>query len=222
MLLLVTLIGSASGQESSTCYGTTSDGSLKNGWKLPSRGANYSTYSPVGSFIGRTYVHSDVHAVVVDAYSKLAKSVPDKIFVYGETGLKIGGVFDPHKTHRNGLSVDFMVPVVDQTDQSVPLPTNALNKWGYGLEFDSEGRLNGLKIDAKAMAEHIYQLHQAAEQRGIRIWRVIFDPQLQPLLHKTSRWQYLRDHIQFSERRSWVRHDEHYHVDFIVQCQAAA
>ncbi|OOF30883.1 hypothetical protein BZJ20_08950 [Salinivibrio proteolyticus] len=30
---------------------------------------------------------------------------------------------------------------------------------------------------------------------------------------------YLKQHIQLSTRRSWVRHDEHYHVDFAVPCQ---
>ncbi len=172
--------------------------------------------------IGRTYVHSEVHAVVVGAYSELEETKPGTFFVYGETGKKSGGDFDPHKTHRNGLSVDFMVPVLNQTGNSVLLPTNVLNKWGYDLEFDSAGRLGDLRIDAEAMAEHIFQVYQAAEEREVGVWRVIFDPQLQKLLQNTSRWPYLRDNIQFSERRSWVRHDEHYHIDFIVQCQVAA
>lgn len=209
-------------QQPSACYGTTADGSLENGWKLPSRGVNFSSYSAIGSFIGRTYVHSEVHKVVVDAYAELAKSRPEKSFVYGETGSKGGGEFRPHKTHRNGLSVDFMVPVVDGNGRSVPLPTNALNKWGYALEFDRSGRLDDLGIDAEAMAEHLYRLHEAADKHGIRIQRVIFDPQLQPLLHRTSRWPFLRDNVRFSERRAWVRHDEHYHVDFDAECKAAA
>ena len=208
-------------QDRSTCYGTTSDGSLENGWKLPSGGPNFSSYSIIGSIIGRTYVHSDVHEVLLDSYESLASSAPGKVFVYGETGKKSGGSFEPHKTHRNGLSVDFMVPVVDESGDSVPLPTNILNKWGYDIEFDSNGRYENLTVDAEAMAEHIYQLHRVAEERGIGIWRVIFAPELQPLLHSTERWAYLQEHIEFSERRSWVRHDEHYHIDFIVQCQPA-
>ena len=27
------------------------------------------------------------------------------------------------------------------------------------------------------------------------------------------------EHVQFSKQRSWVRHDEHYHVDFSIPCQ---
>lgn len=33
-------------------------------------------------------------------------------------------------------------------------------------------------------------------------------------------WIVGRTYVQFSTRRSWVRHDEHYHVDFIVKCRA--
>ncbi|MCG8606306.1 penicillin-insensitive murein endopeptidase, partial [bacterium] len=197
-------------QDRSTCYGTTSDGSLTNGWKLPLSGQNFASYSTIGSMVGRTYVHSDVYEVLLESYRALESSASGKVFVYGETGKRDGGSFEPHKTHRNGLSVDFMVPVVDRSGDSVPLPTNVLNKWGYDIEFDSNGQFDNLMIDAEAMAEHIYQLHRVAEERGIGIWRVIFAPELQPLLHSTPRWSYLREHMQFSERRSWVRHDEHY------------
>lgn len=38
-------------------------------------------------------------------------------------------------------------------------------------------------------------------------------------LFKTKYGQYLRDNIQFSKKRAWVRHDEHYHVDFSIPCK---
>ena len=145
--------------------------------------------------------------------------MPDRVFVYGETGWKEGGQFKPHKTHRNGLSVDFMVPVLDENGQSVELPSSILNKWGYDLEFDSKGQLDDLKIDFIAIAEHIYQLDLLSKKKGLAIWRVIFDPELQPFLQDSPRWPYLRDNVQFSTKRSWVRHDEHYHIDFDVQCE---
>ena len=208
--------------EPSICYGTTSNGRLDNGWKLPSGGPNFTSYSIIGRALGRTYVHSTVHGIVLDAYAALAKSQPDTIFVYGETGYEEGGEFSPHKTHRNGLSVDFMVPVRDANGESVPLPTHVLNKWGYSLEFDSSGRLDELEIDFEAVAEHIYQLREAALGHGADLWRVILDPELQPFLHDTARWPYLRENIQFTERRSWVRHDDHYHVDFDLACEPAA
>ena len=213
------LAASAYGQESSTCYGTTSNGRLENGWRLPASGSNFSVHWTVGRIAGRSYVHSAIHPVLLDAYAQLAIDMPDRVFIYGETGRKKGGQFKPHKTHRNGLSVDFMVPVLDETGRSVELPSNMLNKWGYDLEFDSKGRLDDLMIDFEALAEHIYQLDVVSKKHGIGIRRVIFDPELQPFLQDTPRWPYLRDNVQFSAKRSWVRHDEHFHIDFDVPCK---
>lgn len=216
------LLACADGREPSRCFGTTSDGRLERGWKLARHGDNYRAYSAIAHAIGRTYVHSSVHEAIVGAYSNLARTAPGKKFVYGETGWRSGGEFKPHKTHRNGLSVDFMVPVVDANGQSVYLGTSPQNKWGYDLEFDSHGRLGELAIDVEAMAEHLYQLLVASESEGIGIWRVIFAPELQPLLHSTSRWPDIEGRIEFSKQRSWVRHDEHYHVDFAVPCAPAS
>ncbi|MDX1516163.1 MAG: penicillin-insensitive murein endopeptidase [Woeseiaceae bacterium] len=223
---LIVVVAAASGcshaQEPSQCFGTTANGRLENGWKLPARGRNFRSYSSVGSLLGRTYVHSTVHKIVLNAYAAVADGLPEKTFVYGETGKKSGGEFSPHRTHRNGLSVDFMVPLLDENGRSVPMRTHAFNSWGYDLEFDASGRMDGFTIDADAMAEHIYQLHRAAIDADVDIRRVIFDPELRPLLHATSRWEYLENHIRFSKRRSWVRHDDHYHVDFAVDCASAA
>ena len=205
--------------EKSTCYGTTAKGQLENGVKLPLSGENFLSYSRLAWLLGRTYVHSDVKAIVVSAYEALQKSQPDKVYVYGETGWSNGGRFRPHKTHQNGLSVDFMIPVINENSKSVPLPAGLANKLGYAIEFDKKGRYGNLTIDFAAMAEHLYQLHKAATVKKVKIWRVIFDPKLQPLLLKTKQGSYLRKHLQFSKRRSWVRHDEHYHVDFTIKCK---
>lgn len=86
-------------------------------------------------------------------------------------------------------------------------------------QFDSKGRLDDLKIDFEAVAEHLYQLHVASKAGGFDIWRVIFDPELQPFLQDSPRWPYLSENLQFSTKRSWVRHDEHFHVDFDVTCK---
>ena len=112
-----------------------------------------------------------------------------------------------------------MVPVRNAEQESVPLPTNALNRWGYDLEFDKSGTVDEFQIDFVAMAEHLYQLNVAAERHGVGIWRVIFTPELQEQLHDTPRWPYLSEHIQFSKRPAWVRHDQHYHVDFEIPCE---
>jgi penicillin-insensitive murein endopeptidase len=219
-LCLFTLATAPSLAAESVCRGTTSNGSLENGCQLPADGKNFSSYSHLGQLLGRTYVHCTVAAIVSDAYVAMARDLPGRHFVYGETGLASGGQFKPHKTHQNGLSVDFFVPVLDKKGRSVPIPTHALNRWGYDIEFDGEGRHEQYRIDFEAMASHILALKNAARDHGVGIWRVIFDPQLQPHLRRTKVWPDLAGEVQFSTRRSWVRHDEHYHVDFSVPCEA--
>jgi len=162
----------------SVCYGTTSNGRLENGVKLPASGENYVSYSFFARVFGRTFVHSTVKKIVVDAYSRLFDEMPDKVFKYAETGFKDGGEFKPHKTHRNGLSVDFMTPVVDANGKSVHLPTNVFNKLGYNIEFDESGHFDGFRIDYVALAAHIVSLHKEAKANHADLWRVIFAPEL--------------------------------------------
>lgn len=208
--------------ESSTCFGTTKAGRLEGGVRLPSEGKNFQAYSRVGVMAGRTYVHSQVQAIVVQAYAALEKTAPGKVFVYGETGFEEGGRFRPHKTHQNGLSVDFMVPVVKQ-GASVPLPTSALNKFGYEIEFDDRGRAQvggeEYAIDFEALAQHLVEIHKAAQASDVTIWRVIFEVPLQRHLFATRHGDYLKQHLKFSTKPAGVRHDEHYHIDFEIPCK---
>jgi penicillin-insensitive murein DD-endopeptidase len=214
--LLVAPLGAYA--QGSICYGTTSKGHLENGVQLPSEGTNFVGYSAVARLAGRTYVHSSVKDIMLAAYKDLEKDQPNKVYKYAETGYEKGGQFKPHKTHRNGLSVDFMTPVLNENNKSVHLPTHPLNKFGYDIEFDKNGEYDGLRIDYDAVAAHIVALHKQARAHGYDLWRVIFDPKLQPNLYKTLYGEYLKNNVQFSKARAWVRHDEHYHVDFAIPC----
>jgi penicillin-insensitive murein endopeptidase len=216
-LLLITPLSTYA--QESTCYGTTSNGHLNNGVQLPSEGANFVGYSTVARLAGRTYVHSSVKDIMLATYKYLEKDQPNKIYKYAETGFEEGGQFKPHKTHRNGLSVDFMTPVIDENNVSVHLPTHPLNKFGYDIEFDKDDEYEGLSVDYEATAAHIVALHKQAEAAGFDLWRVILAPELQPNLYTTPYGPYLKKHITFSKKRSWVRHDEHYHVDFSIPCK---
>ena len=189
---------------------------------LPSSGPNFSSYSTAAELVGRTYVHSTVRDIVVDSYKALEAAAPAKVFVYGETGWKSGGRIRPHRTHQNGLSVDFMVPVVNKARRSVPLPTHPLNRFGYDIEFDASGQYGELEIDFPAMAEHLYQLHLVARARGSGIALVIFDEAYLPRLFATARGPHLKQNLKFMKGKPWVRHDEHYHVDFAVACRPFA
>lgn len=203
----------------SDCYGTTRQGRLTDGVQLPERGSNFESYGRLPSSAGRTYVHRQVQVVVVAAYRMLENEAPQKVFKYAETGFKQGGPFPPHKTHQNGLSVDFMVPVLDRNGQSVHLPTHPFNKYGYAIEFNAQSQYDVYTIDYEAMSAHIVALHKSAKQRGIGIWRVIFDPMLVAQLYRTRHGAYIKQHIHIPVKPSWVRHDEHYHVDFILPCK---
>jgi penicillin-insensitive murein endopeptidase len=185
--------------------------------KLPREGSNFATYSTVGWAAGRTYVHSTVHAVVLDAYRTLATTMPKRSFLYGETGWEEGGSFKPHRTHQNGLSVDFMVPVVNAHGEPVPLPTGPFNKFGYALEFDRQGQLDDLRIDFEGIAAHLAALRSAARERGVGIAKVTFDPTLRQQLAKTRSWKQISG-LPFTRAPVWVRHDDHYHVDFAIRC----
>lgn len=203
----------------STCYGTTSNGRLEGGVKLPNSGSNFVTYSYLAAIAGRTYVHSTVRDIILASYKALAIKQPDKVFKYAETGFQEGGQFKPHKTHRNGLSVDFMVSVLNERGESVYLPSSPLNKFGYSIEFDKHSKYKSYKIDYEAVAAHIVELHKQSRKLGYELWRVIFAPELQNNFYKTQYGTYLKKHIRFSKKRSWVRHDEHYHVDFLIPCE---
>lgn len=216
---LLVLLSFSSHSLESVCYGTTSNGSLKNGVQLPKKGKNFEGYSALARLAGRTYVHSSVKDIVVGAYKQLETLEPTKVYKYAETGFEEGGQFKPHKTHKNGLSVDFMTPVVNKDNDSVHLPTHPLNKFGYNIEFDENDEFGEYSIDYVALAAHIVTLHKESKKLGFDLWRVIFDPKLQPKLLKTKYGSYLKANIQFSKKRSWVRHDEHYHVDFLVPCK---
>ncbi|SEO57758.1 penicillin-insensitive murein endopeptidase [Duganella sp. CF517] len=215
-LALTLATASASG---STCYGTPARGRLHGGVPLPAQGQNYVPYSTLGVTLGRTYVHQTARDIVVEAYEATRVSMPEKRFMYGETGLATGGPFKPHRTHQSGVSVDFMVPVIDRAHKSVLLPTSMQNKFGYALEFDASGSLDDLRIDFEAMAEHLYQLAGAAKKRQVKIRTVIFQKELTELLFQTKRGNALRASMPFMKATPWIKHDEHYHVEFSLPCR---
>jgi penicillin-insensitive murein DD-endopeptidase len=202
----------------SQCFGTVSNGRVEGSVKLPLAGPNFTAYSKLGATAGRTHVHSKVADIMTAAYAASASADPSVVYVYGETGLPSGGRIRPHRTHQNGLSVDFFVPVRNEAGKSVPLPTGPTNKLGYDIEFNAEAKFAEYSIDFPALAEHLYQLHIAAAARGVGIARVIFDVPFLPKLFATPRGAYLKAHLPFMKGRAWVRHDEHYHIDFAVPC----
>jgi penicillin-insensitive murein endopeptidase len=198
----------------SRSFGSPANGYLLHGKRLPDGGPNFRAYSRLGTALGRNSVHGQVRAAVLAGYADVAVTHPDLRFVYGETGWPGGGRMRPHRTHRNGLSVDFLVPVRDAADAVTTLPSGPTWKFGYAHEFDAQGREGELHIDNAAIVAHLLALDRAARRHGLRIDRVIFDPALQPAVFAAPGGDLLRQRVRFLPTPAWVRHDEHYHVDF--------
>jgi len=201
----------------SICFGTSDSGRIDGAVPLPASGPNFAPYAALGIQLGRTYVHETVRDVVSAAYKDLETLQPRVTYVYGETGLRQGGPMPPHRTHEAGISVDFMVPVRGSDGSPARLPASAANRFGYDLEFDSKGAIGNLRIDYDALAAHLERLQEQARKHNVAIRRVIFDPTLTRHLYDTPSGPRLKA-LPFMASKPWVRHDEHYHVDFAIRC----
>ena len=222
VLFVVAVLAGTSSQAlaaESQCFGTVSNGRIDGSVRLPASGPNFSAYSSLAVALGRTHVHSTVAEIIAASYAALQTERPSATYVYGETGWPTGGRFRPHRTHQNGLSVDFFVPVRDATGKSIALPTGLTNRLGYDIEFDAHAKYGEYTIDFDSMAEHLYQLHVAAKRRRASFALVIFDAPFLPQLFATRRGAYLQSNLSFMKGTPWVRHDEHYHVDFALPCK---
>ena len=193
--------------------GSVANGSLENGKRVPYSGTNYRTYSFAGYLAGRTFVHEKVREAILEAYQILEKELPNQEFVLMETGRRFGGRFLPHRTHRNGLSVDFMTPLFKNGKSYVA--SGMFNGWGYGRNFDNQGKKGSFEIDYETMARHLRVLNSVAAKHGLAIQKVIFDPVLRPYLLKTPSGRRIQG-LPYTRNRVAVRHDDHYHVDFRI------
>lgn len=202
--------------EPSQSTGNVAEGKLINGKRLPSSGDNFVTYSRLGSLIGRNGVHHKVRDVILDAFTDIYQKYPEYEYVIGECSWLSGGSMKPHRTHQNGVSVDFMVPIRNHENEIDILPTNIFNKFGYDVEFDSTGTNEDYTIDFESMAIHLYYLNESAKKHNVKIKLVIFDPVLQKRLFQTEYGLIIQNQMQFTKNAVWVRHDEHYHVNFKI------
>ena len=197
----------------STCYGTYGEGRVAGAIRMPFSGPNFAPYCAPCVAALRTYGHAPAIESTVAAYRELEGTRPQTRFLYGEIGFPWGGRFRPHRSHRNGLSFDFMVPLTEGI-----LPTGPSNRYGYDAEFDTQGVGEAGRIDFEAIALHLAALDRAARERGGSVARVFFAPDLQDELRAVA--GNALDGIRLNQRQSWVRHDDHYHVDFAFPCGA--
>lgn len=182
---------------------------------MPVAGTNFGSYCMPCIAALRTFAREPVIETITATYKALAVSHPQTRHLYGEIGFPNGGKFRPHRTHREGLSVDLMVPL---TDGRV-IATSVTNRFGYDAEFDFTGKGKDGQIDFDVLASLIVTADQQARKRGGKVRRVFFAPDLQPLLFASDPVG-LRS-VTFNKHQSWVRHDDHIHIDFEFPCPAS-
>jgi len=217
-LVAVTLASSAIAEESQ-CYGTINNGRIEGSVQVPPKGPNFEVIGWSGAS-RRTFVHSAVRKILVEAYAATAEVIPDSVFLIGETGLAGGGPITNHYTHQRGTSVDLFVPVQNSGGKRVLIPNSLENGFGYKSRFDADGRSSdkAVVIDFESLGELIYQLSETAKKNGYGVDRVILVRELQFKLFSTKHGSYLRWKVKFWDDPG-ARHDNHVHVDFDVPCK---
>ncbi|MEO0895202.1 MAG: replication initiation protein [Bacteroidota bacterium] len=221
--ILLFLLGSFSLQgQSARNYskGKVNKGSLTQAASLKRKGSNYKYFSWFSYYIlRRHYVNPAVKRSIEGGYKRCAKVLPNIQFRTMEASKKGGGKMWPHITHQNGLSVDFMVPLIKKGKPKRWLDRTGI--WHYTLGFDKKGRwkLNKrVSIDWDAVGFHILSLDKEARKQGLYIKKVILKVELQALLFRSKYGKELkRRGIYFVRKLPNAidnLHDDHYHIDF--------
>jgi penicillin-insensitive murein endopeptidase len=169
--------------------------------------------------MGNCYVNSKLYKTVLDAHVECEETCKNIDFKMMECSDDNGGEILLHRTHRNGLSIDFMVPKLKNGKQTTFY--DHLGLWHYLLNFNSEGKLKfdrAVSIDFETIGKHIIALDNAARANGLVINKVILKLELKDDFFKTMSGKEVRRRgIYFAQRLPDIvnnMHDDHYHVDF--------
>jgi penicillin-insensitive murein DD-endopeptidase len=206
--------------EASVSGGTPGDGSLKKAYQVEYTTSNARYFSIISYYLmGNCYVNSKLYNTVLNSYSECEKTCKNIDFRIMECSDKEGGKIMLHRTHRNGLSIDFMVPKIKDGKQTKFY--DDLGLWHYLLDFNSSGRLvidNDVTIDFETIGKHIIALDNAARANGLVVSKVIMKLNLKDDFFNTpSGKEVKRRGIYFANRLPESvdnMHDDHYHVDF--------
>lgn len=203
----------------SKSIGTVSSGTLVHGKIMPFYGPNFTYFDRDSYLASRAFTSDVVKTIVLDAYETLAAIVPDRKFFLMELSNEEGGEIYPHRTHQNGLSVDFMMPKLKNGQANFELDT--LGKQHYFLDFNERGEYKQdttIKVDFDLIAKHILLLNEVATKNGYSIEKVIIKIEYKDDLFRTPIGQFLqKSGIYVVNNLSPLInsiHDDHYHVDF--------
>lgn len=136
-----------------------------------------------------------------------------------ECSLQEGGQLPPHRTHQNGLSIDFMTPLIKNNQPYYKLDDMGFSH--YLLGFDNNGKYakdTSITIDFDLIAHHILLLQKHASKNGLRIKKVIFKMELKDELFDSFYGKRLKQSGIYITKHltPFINslHDDHYHIDF--------
>jgi len=206
-------------KKSSTSHGKVSDGSLDHGRLVPYYGDNYSYFDATSYFSGRAFLHEDVLNIALRTYKELEKR-SDRFYRIMECSNKNGGRMLPHRTHQNGTSIDFMMPLVKKGNPYYSLDTTGVSH--YWLSFNDNGEYSedkSVSIDFETVAQHILLLNEEANKMGWKVKKVIIKIELKDELYATPSGKKIKEKgiyvVQGLSKMINALHDEHYHIDFV-------
>lgn len=206
----------------SRSVGTVGNGRLENGYILPFSGKNFHYFDTLSYMKNRCFVHRGVLQTLIASYRRLETETPDRHYGIMECSNEHGGRIYPHRTHQNGLSVDFMTPLLKDGKPYTEL--DAIGARHYFMDFDAEGRYRADKtvtIDFETMARHLLVVIDEAQRNGLKVEKIIWKMQLQNELFATPSGKKLQaTGVYVTKHLSPLinaLHDDHYHVDFAVR-----
>ncbi len=201
--------------------GTVSNGTLKNGRIFPFKGPNFIYFDSTSYLNKHAFTHEKVHNAVLATYKKFETILPAFEFGLMECSNEHGGKIWPHRTHQNGLSVDFMSPLLKNGVSCNDFNTTGLPH--YLMDFNEDGIYtedSTYSIDFDLIAQHILLLNEEAKKNGLKIEKVILKIALKDNLFATEYGKKLKSSgIYFAANLSELidsLHDDHYHVDFRI------
>lgn len=203
----------------SVSIGDVGSGSLIHGKLVPFSGTNFVYFDTLSYINSRAFVNDKLLATIQNTYSDLEKLLPNQHFCIMECSNEHGGKIHPHRTHQNGLSIDFMSPLMKGGNAYYSL--DHIGASHYLLEFDNNGKYTKdplVSIDFEKMALHLLSLEKSANKNGLKINKVILKTELKDELFSSIYGkQLVESGIYFTKSLTPMinaLHDDHYHVDF--------
>lgn len=210
---------SHSENNSSNSIGSVSNGKLENGSLIPFSGPNFIYFDTSSYLSGRAFTHSTVSSIIISAYDEMLKQGSEHHFQLMELSNEHGGKIFPHRTHQNGTSADFMMPLIKGNEPCYKY--DSLGVGHYLMDFDDNGCVTGdsaVQINFDLVAQHILALEKSARNEGMKISKVIIKTSLKDELFATKHGRELKRSGIYVVRglKPLINdlHDDHYHIDF--------